>query len=277
MKLPQKKKIGDPILASDWNLLIDAITARTPRSGIGLNFTATAGGFSYSAPPATTQSDAGQPPFSVIAIEKYGEGGYYKLTLKEGWLIERVTDTYGVTSVVFHMPAYASVALDTTPRPQIVMTFGETLWCKYVLTGGSIASPPELIVSANTPADSTGTSHVKLIKLEDDDGNPAIKVFQQSDIELSAPASPGPGGLTGHVLIAIYPAMTDPPWQGPSMPPAAICKWFKYVDGHLVATEQTYVTWSNPDGWADRVVPDGYGPEIRKVIIPTDTGSMWDF
>ena len=29
-RLPQKKKPGDPVLAADWNTLLDAIAARTP-------------------------------------------------------------------------------------------------------------------------------------------------------------------------------------------------------------------------------------------------------
>ena len=49
MRLPQKKKPGDPVLASDWNLLLEAIAARTPRPGAGLELTSSSGGFAYSA------------------------------------------------------------------------------------------------------------------------------------------------------------------------------------------------------------------------------------
>ena len=69
MKLPTKKKPGDPVLASDWNLLLEAISARTPRPGFGLKLSETSGGFSYSSPPPIIRQK-GQSPFSVIVIEK---------------------------------------------------------------------------------------------------------------------------------------------------------------------------------------------------------------
>jgi len=47
MRLPGKKRSGNPILASDWNLLIDALEARTPRPGMGVELIATSGGFTY--------------------------------------------------------------------------------------------------------------------------------------------------------------------------------------------------------------------------------------
>ena len=52
-RLPEKKKPGDPVLAADWNSLLDAIAARTPRPGAGLELIASSGGFAYSAPGAT--------------------------------------------------------------------------------------------------------------------------------------------------------------------------------------------------------------------------------
>jgi len=47
MRLPPKKRPGNPILASDWNTLIDALAARSPRPGHGLELISTSGGFSY--------------------------------------------------------------------------------------------------------------------------------------------------------------------------------------------------------------------------------------
>ena len=91
MRLPQKKKPGDPIMAEDWNLLLDAIAARTPRPGDGLKFISSSGGFAYAAPTAARRHSQGQPPFSVIGIAK--SGGGYKVTIKEGWVIERQPKT----------------------------------------------------------------------------------------------------------------------------------------------------------------------------------------
>jgi hypothetical protein len=47
MRLPGKKRSGNPILASDWNMLIDALEARTPRPGTGVELVAMTGGFTY--------------------------------------------------------------------------------------------------------------------------------------------------------------------------------------------------------------------------------------
>lgn len=47
MRLPPKKRPGNPILASDWNMLIDALEARTPRTGSGLEMVSSSGGFTY--------------------------------------------------------------------------------------------------------------------------------------------------------------------------------------------------------------------------------------
>jgi hypothetical protein len=47
MRLPGKKRSGNPILASDWNMLIDALEARTPRPGMGVELVAMTGGFTY--------------------------------------------------------------------------------------------------------------------------------------------------------------------------------------------------------------------------------------
>ena len=47
MRLPDKKRPGNPVLASDWNLLLDAIAARTPRPSPGLELVQASGGFAY--------------------------------------------------------------------------------------------------------------------------------------------------------------------------------------------------------------------------------------
>jgi len=47
MRLPSKKRPGNPILASDWNLLIDALQARTPRPSHDMEIVSSSGGFSY--------------------------------------------------------------------------------------------------------------------------------------------------------------------------------------------------------------------------------------
>ncbi|MEI7912236.1 MAG: hypothetical protein WCK77_21595 [Verrucomicrobiota bacterium] len=194
MPLPPRKKTGDPILAADWNMLIDSINERTPRAGVGLKLMAASGGFSYSANPPM-HSDKGQSPFSVIAIKKYGDD--FKVTIKEGWVIVRQPKAGVHPAIKFHMPKYGSVPLDTLPRPQLVMADGDSAWCRYTTDSlGEIGWVPEIIVDAEdhdgthylpkNPGESAGTDgefFVKLFTLMLDGTVPTITVHQQSDIE----------------------------------------------------------------------------------------------
>lgn len=194
MQLPRKKKPGDLVLASDWNTLIDAIATRTPRPGSGLELVASTGGFAYSRPAPPSAPHSGLPPFAVIGIEK--NGSTYLVTIKEGWVIERISKSGDGPVVKFHIPEAADKGLDSIPRPQIGMSIGDTLWCR-IKTGitGEINAPPDIFPSAG---DQNGTHHfpedpegsggegtylIKLFKLEDDGGTPIVKVYQQSDIE----------------------------------------------------------------------------------------------
>jgi hypothetical protein len=75
MRLPSKKRPGNPILAKDWNLLIHALEARTPRPSAGLELVATTGGFTYRARKTAGGSSATIPgdPFAEIITWKDGE------------------------------------------------------------------------------------------------------------------------------------------------------------------------------------------------------------
>jgi len=195
MRLPQKKKPGDPVLASDWNLLLDAVAARTPRSGAGLELIASSGGFAYSSTAPVFAPHAGLPPFSVIGIEK--DPSSYLVTVKEGWVIERRPKSGDSPAVHFQMPTHGGVRLDHIPRPQIPMALGDTLLCNVKTdTNGRIIEAPGLVVSAEDrdglhyrPQDpdesgQNGDYFIRLFKLEDDGGgSPRVKVYQQSDIE----------------------------------------------------------------------------------------------
>ncbi len=194
IRLPQKKRPGDPILAEDWNTLLDAIAARTPRPGPGLELIASSGGFAYSQPADQIIPRQSLPPFAVIGIEK--SAGSYEVIIKEGWVIERKPKSEDNPSVKFHMPKSGATTLDTIPRPKIAMSIGDTLWCKYETDiMGEVSGEPEVIVAADDqdgihyyPEDpessgQDGTYYVKLFKLENDGGFPKVRVFQQSDIE----------------------------------------------------------------------------------------------
>ena len=76
MKLPPKKRPGNPVLASDWNTLVDALAARTPRPSAGLEIVSTSGGFSYRV-RQTAGGTGAVPldcPFGQIITWTEGEG-----------------------------------------------------------------------------------------------------------------------------------------------------------------------------------------------------------
>jgi hypothetical protein len=58
MNLPPKKRPGNPILASDWNTMVDALAARTPRPSATLEIVSSSGGFSYRARQAAASTGA---------------------------------------------------------------------------------------------------------------------------------------------------------------------------------------------------------------------------
>ena len=196
MNLPPKKKTGDPILASDWNLLVDALAQRTPCTGTGLVLSAASnGGFNYSLPTPLGQLPKGQPPFSVIVIEK-SESSYYLVTMQQGWVIERNPPVASHPAVILWMPQYGGTTLDHIPRPQLHVGVNEIAWCRYKCgPTGQINYTPEIVVAAADqpgthyyPADPEGSGgdgdyYVKLFKLVMDGDYPAIHVYQQSDIE----------------------------------------------------------------------------------------------
>jgi hypothetical protein len=67
MRLPSKKRPGNPILAKDWNLLIDALEARTPRPGPGTEIVATTAGFTFRVKPsAAGGSSAKAVPLTIL-------------------------------------------------------------------------------------------------------------------------------------------------------------------------------------------------------------------
>jgi hypothetical protein len=74
MRLPPKKRPGNPILAKDWNLLIDALEARTPRPSHGMELVFSSGGFSYRVHRVAAEVPFVPPcPFGGLVPLKSGE------------------------------------------------------------------------------------------------------------------------------------------------------------------------------------------------------------
>ena len=67
MRLPPTKRPGNPILAKDWNMLIDALQARTPRPGPGTEIVSSTAGFTFRVKPsAAGGSGAKAVPLAIL-------------------------------------------------------------------------------------------------------------------------------------------------------------------------------------------------------------------
>ena len=131
-----------------------------------------------------------------VEAEELNKIGNYKVTIKEGWVIERQPMTGDHPAVKFHMPGYDGKALDSIPKPEISMSVDDILWCRYQTDAtGALTGTPEIIVDSSDkdgvhyyPRDPAGSGgegdcYVKLLKLELDGSSPRVRVYQQSDIE----------------------------------------------------------------------------------------------
>jgi len=221
MNLPPKKNRGDPILARDWNLLIDAVAARTPRTGSGLHLSQTAAGFAYQFPAWPQAQRATPPPFGLVSIAAGQDPEVFGVHIQEGWVIERkpVPGEDGQV-VVLHMPKYGSSPLDSVPRPLLPMADGDTAWCTYATDKrGIITGEPEIIVAAADQPQAhyapsapyggrAGTYAVKLLRLALENGRPAVTAYQRSDIEHTAPLWTGENTAGGVGVLEEYDAAT---------------------------------------------------------------------
>lgn len=84
MQLPQKKRPGQPILASDWNLLIDALAARTPRPSADLQIVASSGGFTYRSREAPAASSQRIITYPFAEIIRWKENDVAKIGIRGG-------------------------------------------------------------------------------------------------------------------------------------------------------------------------------------------------
>jgi hypothetical protein len=143
---------------------------------------------------SSNPSAKGYPPFAVRSITK-GDGDEWLVTIQEGWVIQRTptlmdhdqVTIYQPHDITFTMPEYDSVALNADPRPEIVMTDGDYLHCKYQPEGGT----HEIVVSENENENNFTADdpyhYVTLLQLEIVDDAPKIKLYQQSDIQHYGP------------------------------------------------------------------------------------------
>lgn len=84
MRLPGKKRSGNPILASDWNMLIDALEARTPRPGMGLEIVSMAGGFTFRVRKSSSSESSSASTCSFGEIITFKDGDQTKTGIRGG-------------------------------------------------------------------------------------------------------------------------------------------------------------------------------------------------
>ncbi len=196
MQPPKRKSPGEPVLARDWNTMVNALAARTPRHGSGLRLSQTGGGFAYSFPAWPQARRETPPPFGVLSIRRLPGSDVFSVYVREGWVVERKSAGEGGPVVVFHMPLNGSQPLDAVPRPSLDMTDGDSAWCVFHTDKrGAITGDPQIVVEAGdqdevhyAPDDPkgpgrNGTYAVRLLKLTVRGRNPVVRPYQQSDIE----------------------------------------------------------------------------------------------
>ena len=83
MKLPPKKKRGDPVLAADWNTMVEALAARTPRPCSGMELVCTSSGFLYR-PRQLAGASGGTTCRAFFALETHNVGDTPHLFLATG-------------------------------------------------------------------------------------------------------------------------------------------------------------------------------------------------
>lgn len=179
MHLPPKKRPGQGILASDWNTLIDALQARTPRPSSGMEIVSTSGGFAYRTRTvaASSTSKAGFP-FAEIVRWTEGEGEGESKEAKTGirggvvqagppvWDVENkpLTLTESGEFLVWLQVSVTAITEDGVLLPGLT-TSTKPEWKNGPLDGGY---PAQKMPTATTP---TGKAIVPIGQLIIEDGS----------------------------------------------------------------------------------------------------------
>jgi len=187
MKLPPKKRPGNPILASDWNTLVDALAARTPRPSAGMEIVFTSGGFIYRVRPSASAAPAPVScPFGEIItwIEGEGENAETKTGIRGG--VVYVGDkNFNIDATALNLEAdgtwlvYFEIECESNRDddgeiilPGIKTTAAETLPMQHLVRETGTNYPD------NTPpaaSNGIGTVIVPLGKLSITDGTPSFE------------------------------------------------------------------------------------------------------
>jgi hypothetical protein len=286
-KLPNLP-IKDGSVKQDFTDLVNFVRAERITSVVGGMLKSSASGKTIVIPERKHQTCRNsEPPFFPRLTKDYA--GNFTFTLTDGCVNEIVT----IEADSEADPPIVGGPTSIAHQPDTALVSGGAR-VKFSISPGQQISVV-VVIDPDTGEISTDSDHVTVITetIREDETVAVENEIHYKLAELTDPETGDPefvlylagsnifyyrsGGLTGHVLIGLYPALNSPAWQGPSTPPDASLHWFKFVNGALVATTHTTVTYSPGTYiWDARTVPAGYGSEIRRIIIPTDTGSMWE-
>lgn len=203
MRLPPKKRPGNPILAKDWNLLIDALEARTPCPGPGTEIIRSSAGFTFRVRPRAGSSSPVQcvplailpsrPPYIAAAATPPPEGSK-RYHIEWGTVNHIVADNWN---------AHFDISTTTYFFAKITLTAGDELkvadW--EIVTGPSWDShqTPDWPVGEPRPA----SMAILLGQVwVDEDGSHFISPNGGGSIQVTEHiASILPGGSGGEVRI----------------------------------------------------------------------------
>ena len=180
-----------------WNLLGDYLKGQVINPGAGvLMERSPSSGVTISTRKPRERPPSQPPPFSVLSLSKVPESdpAEYKVTIQEGWVIERLTNSTS-DSVEFHEVNIGASPMSTRPRPELTMSVGDFAMVYFTTDDeGNINSVPVIQAGAQTnsthhqPPSGEGSGangyyYVDLFELTLDAGAPVITLYQQSDIE----------------------------------------------------------------------------------------------
>ena len=157
MKLPPKKKPGDPVLAADWNIMVDALAARTPRCGPNNDVLVTSGGFTFRNKPTSSQSSSctgltltrGKPAYVKVAPDAPEDGFLVWVTL--GVVNDRLPDNYAEGFPVtadryFFLKIYPSANIDRFVVQRVEIVHGESYDTHTTAAWGMNGEFPEYVI-----------------------------------------------------------------------------------------------------------------------------------
>lgn len=190
-----------PITPEKWRMLGRYLNGQTaqPTTGMGqIMEKSGTSGVSISPKKQRQVKPTQSPPFSVLSCRKVPDSDpvEYALTLQEGWVVQRNTQT-GVDGVTEFEPTIDGTTMSTRPRPELTVESGQFVACEYNTDDeGYIYDTPTITAGDEQDSDhhqppsgagsgATGFYWIKLFKFEITDGAPVFTYYQQSDIEHS--------------------------------------------------------------------------------------------